>query len=78
MKSDRFRVLLVRGFIFVRHIGGDLKIALVLGVVCIGVKGFFFCLFFLFLLLFFCFTGRCRFGKCISIFGKRLFCIDGI
>ena len=41
LKSDGFGVLLVRGFVLVRHIGGDLKIALVFGVVCIGVKGFF-------------------------------------
>ena len=36
LKSDGFGVLLVRGFVLVRHIGGDLKIALVFGVVCIG------------------------------------------
>ena len=53
LKSDGFSVLLVRGFVLVRHIGRDLKIALVLGVICIRVKGFFFCLLFL-LLLFFC------------------------
>ena len=50
LKSDRFDVLLVRGFVLVRHIGRNLKIALVLGVICIRVKGFFFCLFLLHLL----------------------------
>ena len=50
MKSDGFCVLLVRGFVLVRHISGDLKIALVFGVVCIGVEGFFFGLLFLLLL----------------------------
>ena len=50
MKSDGFGVLLVRGFVLVRHIGRNLKIALVLGVVCIGVEGFFFGLLFLLLL----------------------------
>ena len=44
-----FCVILLTGFFrFILH--RDLKIALVLGVVCIGVKGFFFGLFFLFLL----------------------------
>ena len=41
LKSDGFGARFVRGFVLVRHIGGDLKIALVFGVVCIGVKGFF-------------------------------------
>ncbi len=50
LKSDGFGVLLVRGFALIRHIGRNLKIALVLGVVCIGVKGFFGLLF----LLLFC------------------------
>ena len=50
MKSDGFIVLLIRGFVLIRHIGRNLKIALVLGVVCIGVEGFFFCLFLLHLL----------------------------
>ena len=50
LKSDGFGVLLVRGFALIRHIGRDLKVALVLGVVCIGVKGFFFGLLFLLLL----------------------------
>ena len=36
LQSDGFGVLLVRGFVLVRHIGRNLKIALVLGVVCIG------------------------------------------
>ena len=50
LKSDGFGVLLVRGFALIRHIGRNLKIALLLGVVCIGVKGFFLGLLFLLLL----------------------------
>ena len=42
LKSDGFGVRLVRGFVLVRHIGRNVKIALVLGVICIGVKDFFF------------------------------------
>ena len=41
LKSDGFGARFVRGFVLVRHIGRNLKIALVLGVVCIRVKGFF-------------------------------------
>ena len=41
LKSDGFSVRFVQGFVLVRHIGRNLKITLVLGVVCIGVKGFF-------------------------------------
>ena len=44
-----FRVILLAGFLrLILH--RNLKITLVLGVVCIGVKGFFFGLLFLFLL----------------------------
>ena len=48
LKSDRFGIFFACLLRFV--LGGNLKIALVLGVVCIGVKGFFFCLLFLLLL----------------------------
>ena len=48
LKSDGFGILLVGLLRFILH--RNFKIALVLGVVCIGVKGFFFCLFFLLLL----------------------------
>ncbi len=48
MKSDGFGILLVGLLRFILH--RNFKIALVLGVVCIGVKGFFFCLLFLLLL----------------------------
>ena len=41
--------ILLAGF-FRLILGGNLKVALVLGVVCIGVEGFFFDLFLLFLL----------------------------
>ena len=48
MKSDRFGIFLT-GFLRL-VLGGNLEVALVLGVVCIGVKGFFFGLLFLLLL----------------------------
>ena len=48
MKSDGFGIFLAGFFRFILH--RNLKIALVLGVVCIGVKGFFFGLLFLLLL----------------------------
>ena len=48
LKSDRFGIFFACLLRFV--LGGNLKIALVLGVVCIGVKGFLFCLLFLLLL----------------------------
>ena len=48
LKSDGFGILLAGVLRLV--LGGNLKIALVLGVVCIGVKGFFFGLLFLLLL----------------------------
>ena len=44
-----FCVILLAGFLRL-ILSGNLKIALVLGVICIGVKGFFFGLLFLFLL----------------------------
>ena len=44
-----FCVILLAGFLRLL-LGGNLKIALVLGVIGIGVKGFFFCLLFLLLL----------------------------
>ena len=44
-----FCVILLAGF-FRLILGRNLKIALVLGVICIGIKGFFFGLFLLFLL----------------------------
>ena len=48
LKSDGFGIFLA-GFLRL-ILGGNLKVALVLGVVCIGVEGFFFCLLFLLLL----------------------------
>ena len=48
LKSDGFGIFLTGFFRFILH--RNFKIALVLGVVCIGVKGFFFCLLFLLLL----------------------------
>ena len=48
LKSDGFGIFLAGFFRFILH--RNLKVALVLGVVCIGVKGFFFCLLFLLLL----------------------------